>query len=104
VRIETARIVSAYINPKLSSVDVNSTNGQPPRTFITIRYATARRRILLLEAFGKDHLVTGSDYPVLQDYESYAESFAYIEWFGLPKSMTNKALHQNAQKLFGFLH
>jgi predicted TIM-barrel fold metal-dependent hydrolase len=48
--------------------------------------------------------VTGSDYPVLQDYESYKETFAYIERLGLPKSDTDKILHHNAQRLFGFDH
>jgi predicted TIM-barrel fold metal-dependent hydrolase len=57
-----------------------------------------------LEAFGADHLVTGSDYPVLQDYEAYKETFAYIERLGLPKSDTDKILHHNAQALFGFAH
>ena len=41
-----------------------------------------------LEAFGADHLVTGSDYPVLQDYEDYKETFAYIERLGLPGRMS----------------
>ena len=57
-----------------------------------------------LEAFGADHLVTGSDYPVLQDCEVYRETFAYIERLGLPKAVTDKILHHNAQKLFGFDH
>jgi predicted TIM-barrel fold metal-dependent hydrolase len=57
-----------------------------------------------LEAFGADHLVTGSDYPVLQDYEAYKETFAYIERLGLPKADTDKILHHNAQALFGFAH
>jgi len=47
----------------------------PPRNSITTRCATARRRgSAALEAFGEDHLVTGSDYPVLQDFESYTET------------------------------
>ena len=57
-----------------------------------------------LEAFGADHLVTGSDYPVLQDWYTYKETFAYIESLGLPKEDTDKILHHNAQKLFGFAH
>jgi predicted TIM-barrel fold metal-dependent hydrolase len=48
--------------------------------------------------------VTGSDYPVLQDYESYKETFAYIDRLGLPKSVTDRILHRNAQQLFGFAH
>jgi hypothetical protein len=66
--------------------------------------------------------VTGSDYPMLQDYEEYKETFAYIERPGsipvmdtglrrcdeivkrleLPKADSDKILHHNAQALFGF--
>lgn len=35
-----------------------------------------------LEAFDADHLVTGSDYPVSQDYEAYKETFAYARMRG----------------------
>jgi aminocarboxymuconate-semialdehyde decarboxylase len=57
-----------------------------------------------LKAFGADHLVTGSDYPVLQDYEAYKETFAYIERLGLSPADLEKILHHNAQALFGFQH
>jgi predicted TIM-barrel fold metal-dependent hydrolase len=68
----------------------------------TVCYGSKAAFTCALEAFGADHLVTGSDYPVLQDYESYTETFAYIERLGLPKSDTDKILHHNAQQLFGF--
>jgi predicted TIM-barrel fold metal-dependent hydrolase len=48
--------------------------------------------------------VTGSDYPVLQDYEAYKETFAYIGRLGLPPADLNKILNHNAQALFGFAH
>jgi hypothetical protein len=32
---------------------------------------------------------------------SYAETFPYIEWRGLPKPRTGEMPHHNAQKLFG---
>ena len=70
----------------------------------TVCYGSKAGFCCALEAFGEDHLVTGSDYPVLQDYESYTETFAYIERLGLPKSVTDKVLHHNAQRLFGFNH
>jgi len=57
-----------------------------------------------LEAFGADHLVTGSDYPVLQDYEAYKETFACIERLGLPQADIDKILHKNAHRLFGFAY
>jgi predicted TIM-barrel fold metal-dependent hydrolase len=70
----------------------------------TVCYASKAAFACALEAFGSDHLVTGSDYPVLQDYEAYRETFAYIERLGLPKAATDKILHHNAQALFGFRH
>ena len=68
----------------------------------TVCYGSKAAFMCAYEAFGADHLVTGSDYPVLQDWEVYRETFAYIERLGLPKEVTDKILHHNAQKLFGF--
>jgi predicted TIM-barrel fold metal-dependent hydrolase len=39
----------------------------------TVCYGSKPAFMCALEAFGADHLVTGSDYPVLQDYEAYKE-------------------------------
>jgi hypothetical protein len=36
------------------------------------------------QAAGVEKLVSGSDYPVLQDYESDTETFAFIARPGLP--------------------
>jgi len=70
----------------------------------TVCYGSKAAFTCALEAFGVDHLVTGSDYPVLQDWEEYRETFAYIERLGLPKPVTDQILHHNAQHLFGFEH
>jgi len=70
----------------------------------TVCYGSKAAFTCALEAFGADHLVTGSDYPVLQDWEEYRETFAYIERLGLPKPVTDQILHHNAQHLFGFEH
>ena len=61
-------------------------------------YGSKPAFLCALEAFGADHIVTGSDYPVLQDWE------VYLERLGLPKEVTDEILHHNAQKLFGFDH
>jgi 6-methylsalicylate decarboxylase len=68
----------------------------------TVCYGSKAAFTCALEAFGADHLVTGSDYPVLQDYESYKETFAYIERLGLAPADLDKILHRNARRLFGF--
>jgi predicted TIM-barrel fold metal-dependent hydrolase len=67
-------------------------------------YGSKAAFVCALEACGADHLVTGSDYPVLQDYEEYKETYAYIERLGLPKAAADKILHHNPQGLFGFSH
>jgi len=53
------------------------------------------------EAFGPDHLVTGSDYPVLLPYERYAKTFSYIREAGLPGDAAEQILHRSAPTLFG---
>jgi predicted TIM-barrel fold metal-dependent hydrolase len=70
----------------------------------TVCYGSKAAFACALEAFGADHLVTGSDYPVLQDYEAYKETFSYIERLGLPPADLDKILHHNAHQLFGFPH
>jgi predicted TIM-barrel fold metal-dependent hydrolase len=52
------------------------------------------------QAFGPDHLVTGSDYPFLMDYESYAETFAYITRSDLPRADIDQIMHRSAADLF----
>ena len=70
----------------------------------TVCYGSKPAFLCALEAFGADHLVTGSDYPVLQDYEAYKETFAYISRLGLAPTDLDKILNHNAQALFGFAH
>jgi predicted TIM-barrel fold metal-dependent hydrolase len=70
----------------------------------TVCYGSKAAISCACEAFGVDKLVTGSDYPVLQDYESYTETFAFISRLGLPADHAEQILHHNAQALFGFAH
>jgi 6-methylsalicylate decarboxylase len=53
------------------------------------------------EAFGPEHLVPGSDYPVLLPFESYAKTFSYIRETGLPDDVVEQILHRSATALFG---
>jgi predicted TIM-barrel fold metal-dependent hydrolase len=52
------------------------------------------------QAFGSEHLVTGSDYPFLMDYETYAETFAHVESSDLPPSEVDQIMHRSAAALF----
>ena len=69
----------------------------------TVCYGSQAAMTCACAAFGADRLVTGSDYPVLQDYESYRETFAFIERV-LPAADAERILHHNAQALFGLPH
>jgi predicted TIM-barrel fold metal-dependent hydrolase len=70
----------------------------------TVCYGSRAALCCACEAFGVEKIVTGSDYPVLQDYESYTETFAFIGRIGLPAVDSDRILHHNAQALFGFAH
>ncbi len=52
------------------------------------------------DAFGPDHLVTGSDYPVLLPYEKYEKTFSYIREAGLPDDVADQILYRAAPALF----
>lgn len=52
-------------------------------------------------AFGAEHLVAGSDYPVLLPFETYARTFDYIRESGLPAEDVDLILNHNAQRLLG---
>jgi 6-methylsalicylate decarboxylase len=54
-------------------------------------------------AFGADHLVTGSDYPVLLDFEPYTRTFTYLRESDLPTDVVDQILNRTASDLFGAL-
>jgi hypothetical protein len=56
------------------------------------------------KAFGADHLVAGSDYPVLLAFETYRQTFHYIREAVLPAEDVDKILNHNAQMLLGLAH
>ena len=56
------------------------------------------------KAFGADHLVAGSDYPVLLAFETYRQNFHYIRACGLPAEDVEKILYHNAQIVLGLPH
>jgi predicted TIM-barrel fold metal-dependent hydrolase len=56
------------------------------------------------KAFGADHLVAGSDYPVLLAFETYRQNFHYILESGIPAEDADRILHHNAQIVLGLEH
>jgi predicted TIM-barrel fold metal-dependent hydrolase len=56
------------------------------------------------KAFGADHLVAGSDYPVLMAFETYRQTFHYVRECGLPEADVDRILHHNAQIVLRLPH
>jgi predicted TIM-barrel fold metal-dependent hydrolase len=67
----------------------------------TVSHGSQAALLCAWKAFGADHLVAGSDYPVLLAFETYRQTFHYIRDCGLPDADVDKILHHNAQMLLG---
>ncbi|MDQ3809076.1 MAG: amidohydrolase [Chloroflexota bacterium] len=52
-------------------------------------------------AFGADHVLPGSDFPVLLAFESYARTFAWIREAGLPSADVEQILERSAPTALG---
>jgi predicted TIM-barrel fold metal-dependent hydrolase len=51
------------------------------------------------KAYGADHIVPGSDFPVLLSYETYERTFAWIREVGLPAGDVDAILQRNAPRV-----
>jgi predicted TIM-barrel fold metal-dependent hydrolase len=67
----------------------------------TVGHGSPAALLCAWNAFGADHLVAGSDYPVLLAFETYKQTFNYIRECGLPEGDVDKILNHNAQRLLG---
>ena len=70
----------------------------------TVGHGSPAALLCAWKAFGADHLVAGSDYPVLMSFETYAQTFNYIREVGLPPEDVDKILHHNSQRVLGLPH
>jgi 6-methylsalicylate decarboxylase len=70
----------------------------------TVGHGSPAALLCAWKAFGADHLVAGSDYPVLLPYETYRQTFHYIREVGLPEADVDKILHHNSQIVLGLPH
>jgi predicted TIM-barrel fold metal-dependent hydrolase len=53
-------------------------------------------------AFGTEHIVTGSDYPVLLSFETYGETFSWIDKSTIiPEADRQRILHHTVADLLG---
>jgi predicted TIM-barrel fold metal-dependent hydrolase len=70
----------------------------------TVGHGSPAALLCAWKAFGADHLVAGSDYPVLMVFETYRQTFHYIEECGLPPADVEQILHHNSQRVLGLAH
>src|SRR5437867_1909205 len=70
----------------------------------TVGHGSHAALLCAWKAFGADHLVAGSDYPVLLGFETYRQTFDYIHGCGLPAEDVDKILNHNAQIVLGLPH
>jgi predicted TIM-barrel fold metal-dependent hydrolase len=70
----------------------------------TVGHGSQAALLCAWKAFGADHLVAGSDYPVLLAFETYRQTFHYIRESGLPVAAVDQILNHNAQILLGLDH
>ena len=70
----------------------------------TVGHGSQAALLCAWKAFGADHLVAGSDYPVLLAFETYRQTFHYIRESSLPPEDVEKILDHNAQILLGLDH
>jgi len=70
----------------------------------TVGHGSQAALLCAWKAFGADHLVAGSDYPVLLSFETYRQTFHYIRESSLPPDDVDKILNHNAQILLGLEH
>jgi predicted TIM-barrel fold metal-dependent hydrolase len=66
----------------------------------TVGHGSHAALLCAWKAFGADHLVPGSDWPVLLADESYSETFGYIREVGLPAEDVEQILDRTAPALF----
>jgi predicted TIM-barrel fold metal-dependent hydrolase len=65
----------------------------------TVGHGSHAALLCAWKAFGADHLVPGSDFPVLLSYETYAQTFSWIREAGLPAADAEQILEQNAPRV-----
>ena len=70
----------------------------------TVGHGSHAALLCAWKAFGADHLVAGSDYPVLMAFETYRQTFHYIRECGLPAADVDRILDHNAQIVLGLPH
>jgi predicted TIM-barrel fold metal-dependent hydrolase len=67
----------------------------------TVAHGSQAALLSAWKAFGADHLVPGSDYPVLLSFESYARTFSWIREADIPADDIEQILERTAPHILG---
>jgi predicted TIM-barrel fold metal-dependent hydrolase len=67
----------------------------------TVGHGSHAALLCAWKAFGADHLLPGSDFPVLLNFETYARTFAWIREAGLPADDVEQILERTAPAVLG---
>jgi 6-methylsalicylate decarboxylase len=67
----------------------------------TVGHGSHAALLCAWKAYGADHIVPGSDFPVLLAYETYARTFEWIREVGLPAEDVEAILERNAPRVLG---
>ena len=67
----------------------------------TVGHGSHAALLCAWKAFGAEHLVPGSDFPVLLSYETYRRTFEWIREVGLPGEDVELILEKNAARVLG---
>lgn len=67
----------------------------------TVGHGSHAALICAWKAFGADHILPGSDFPVLLSYETYERTFAWIREAGLPQEDVEQILERTAPAVLG---
>jgi predicted TIM-barrel fold metal-dependent hydrolase len=67
----------------------------------TVGHGSHAALLCAWKAFGADHLLPGSDFPVLLSFESYTRTFSWIREVGLPAADVTQILERTAPTVLG---
>jgi 6-methylsalicylate decarboxylase len=70
----------------------------------TVGHGSHAALLCAWKAFGAEHLVAGSDYPVLMAFEPYRQTFHYVREVGLPPADVELIIEHNSQRILGLPH
>jgi hypothetical protein len=67
----------------------------------TVGHGSAAGLTCAVMAFGADHVLPGSDFPVLLSFETYRDTFSWIREAGLSKADSEQILEKTAPTVLG---